>query len=61
MSKPAAFKQDDVRRAVAGCRAAGLEIGTVRISPTGEIEVYTRGAEGIERANALDAKVFGAP
>lgn len=60
MTRPATFKQDDVRRAVAGCRAAGLEVGTVRISPSGEIEVYTRGAQSVERANALDEKVFGA-
>lgn len=58
MTKKAAFKQRDVTRAVAGAAAAGLKVGTVRISPDGSIEVYSIGAVELPRVNSLD-RVLG--
>ncbi len=39
MTAPARFKQDDVRRAVAGFAAAGVAVGRAIIDPHGNIVV----------------------
>jgi len=39
-----AFKQDDVKRAVAGVLAAGVEAATIRLVPGGEIVIQIGGA-----------------
>ncbi|WP_337846778.1 hypothetical protein [Sphingomonas sp.] len=39
MTAPARFKQDDVKRAVAGVAAAGIPVGRVMIDPNGNIVV----------------------
>ena len=41
MTAPARFKQDDVKRAVAGALGAGLRVGRVEIMPDGRIVVHT--------------------
>jgi len=50
------FKQDDVTRAVRGCIAGGMAVGTVRILPGGAIEVYAARIEGhpSPQGNTLD-------
>jgi len=58
MTRRAAFTQADVTRAVKAVVAGGVTVGTVRISPDGAIEVYSQGADGAPRVNALD-KHFG--
>ena len=54
MSSKAIFHQADLTRAVKGCQNAGMTIGTVRISPSGEIMVYAAGALPVQRDNPLD-------
>lgn len=54
MTRKAAFYQDDVTRAVKGCQAAGIAVGTVTITPAGEIVIYATGAESAPRPNPLD-------
>jgi len=58
MTRRAAFTQADVTRAVKAAVAGGIAVGTVRISPDGVIEVYSRGEESAPRLNPLD-KHFG--
>lgn len=63
MTAPARFYQDDVARAVKGCLAAGMEVGTVRVLPDGSIEVYrspllAAGAPILDVPNPLD-RVLG--
>jgi len=41
MTAPARFKQEDVKRAVAGALGAGLRVGRVEITPDGRIVVHT--------------------
>lgn len=55
MSAPARFRQEDVKRAVRGCTAAGLQVGQVRILPDGTVEVYAVGeGEPAAADNPLD-------
>ena len=56
MSARAAFRQEDVKRAVRGCIAGGLAVATVRVLPGGAIEVYALGPDGqhATHANPLD-------
>lgn len=54
MTAKSRFKQADVTRAMKGALAAGEQIGMVRITPSGEILVYAKGAEHLPRANPLD-------
>lgn len=54
MTRRAAFQQSDVTRAVKGCEAAGITVGTVTIAPDGTIMVYAKGAELAPRVNPLD-------
>lgn len=54
MTAPARIKQDDVARVVKGCIAGGMEVGTVRVLPDGEIQVYRSGAAIPAAANPLD-------
>lgn len=63
MTAPARFYQDDVARAVKGCIAGGMEVGTVRVLPDGAIEVYRTGLQLVgapipEAPNPLD-RVLG--
>lgn len=60
MTAKVAFKQDDLKRAVAGCIGGGMSVGSVRIAPDGSIEVYSAEATSAPRVNKLDEKVFGA-
>lgn len=39
MTQPARFRQDDVRRAIAGAKAAGFEPGRVEIARDGRIVI----------------------
>lgn len=55
MTARARFSQADITRAIKGALAAGIEIGTVRVSPTGEIVVYAKGEDQAPRPNPLDA------
>jgi len=61
MSRTAAnFKQDDVKRAIRGAKAAGLEVARVTISRDGSIELDTGnpqskvGGEGGPATNPWD-------
>lgn len=58
MTRKASFNQADVTRAVRGAQAAGITVGTVRISPDGVIEVYSQQAAQPQRLNSLD-RVLG--
>jgi hypothetical protein len=42
----ATFKQRDVERAIKAARKAGIEIASVKIKPSGEIEIITTDAPG---------------
>jgi hypothetical protein len=39
MTAPATFKQQDVKRAVAGVLAAGVKVGRIEIAPDGKISI----------------------
>lgn len=39
MTAPARFRQEDVKRAVAGCLAGGADIARVEIKPSGSIVI----------------------
>lgn len=53
MGKPA-FTQRDIEKAVAGCQAAGLEVGRVEIDrDTGRIVILPRSATAVQ-GDALD-------
>lgn len=53
MTTPARFLQIDITRAVKGAKDAGIEVGTVRVSPTGEIVIYAKGEDQALRPNSL--------
>lgn len=61
MTAPARFKKDDVKRAIAGCVAAGMTVGTVRVWPDGTIEVYSPDAAEQPRPNSIDGLLGDAP
>lgn len=45
MTRPAAFKQDEVKRAVAGVKAAGVDVARVEVDPiTGKVVIFAQGA-----------------
>ncbi|MGX7896861.1 hypothetical protein [Tsuneonella sp. HG222] len=54
MTARARFNQADVARAIKGCLAGGMSVGTVRVSPDGTIEVYSPEAATPPRANTID-------
>ncbi len=56
MTAPARFTQADITRLIKGAKAAGLDVQSVRVAPTGEIVVSaTAEAQVIEfPANPLD-------
>jgi len=41
MTAAARFKQDDIKRAVAGATAAGMAVGRVEIDPNGKIVILS--------------------
>ena len=59
MTAPARFTQADITRAVKGVKAGEIEVGTVRISPTGEIVIYAKGEDQAPRPNPLDELLHG--
>lgn len=59
MTTRARFQQADIKRAVKGAKAAGIEVGTVRVLPTGEIVLYAKGEDQAPRANPLDELFHG--
>jgi hypothetical protein len=55
MTKPAAFRQADVERAVKGVKACGLPVVRVRVLPGGIIDIITAGNDPEpEGTNPLD-------
>ena len=56
MSKAGRFTQDDIKRVIKGAIAAGLQVGSVRVAPTGEIVVCAAGEDQDQanRPNPLD-------
>jgi len=61
MSKVAAFKQSDVKRAVKGAQEAGFPVGEIVIAPTGDIVLRAAptAQNATTRNNSLDRK-YGA-
>lgn len=61
MSKVAAFKQSDVKRAVKGAQEAGFPVGEIVIAPTGDIvlRVASSSQQAQTKNNSLDRK-YGA-
>ncbi len=49
--RPSSFRQADVERAVKGARNAGLDVGSVEVTPDGTIRIV--GASNIEPAHDL--------
>lgn len=49
MTAPARFRQEDVKRAVAGVVAAGVRVGSVAIEPDGRIVVIPVGEQSRAR------------
>lgn len=56
MTAPARFKQDDIRKVMAGAKAAGFSRVRVGIDPQGNIVVEASNdpGEAFERPNPLD-------
>lgn len=55
MNRPAAFKQADIKRAVAGAQAAGLTVASVDVCRvTGKITVHAAGAVPAEPSTDFD-------
>ena len=54
MTARSRFSQADITRAIKGAVAAGMQVGTVRVSPAGEIIVYAKGEDQAPRTNPLD-------
>ena len=61
VSRRAAFNQADITRAVKGCQAAGIAVGTVTVTPAGEIVIYAAGGESAPRPNPLDRLLPNGP
>jgi hypothetical protein len=56
MSRPAPFKQADIKRAVAGAQAAGLTVASVDVCrETGRITVHAAGATPAAPSTGYDA------
>ena len=50
-NRPAQFRQADVKRAVKGARAAGLDVAKVVVAPDGQISIFI-GTDHNDRADA---------
>ena len=68
MTRPAAFRQADLTRAVRGVQAAGVEQATIRLRPGGEIVIHIGGGaaaavdgDANEWDEVLDAEQAQAP
>lgn len=60
MTAPARFRQEDVKRAVRGCLAGGMMVGTVRVLPDGTVEVYAEAeGPGAPGGNSVDQILDG--
>lgn len=55
MTQPARFKQDDLKRAVAGVTAAGMRVGRVEIDPNGKIVILSETVAPPADPNPWDA------
>lgn len=45
--RAASFRQDDIKRAVAGAQAAGLDVARIEVDPvSGKVVIYATGAAG---------------
>ncbi len=59
MTKPAAFRQDDLTRALKGAAAAGVQVAKIELEPGGKIVIFTGSSQpGESGGNPLD-RVFG--
>lgn len=54
MTVASRFKQDDVRRAVKGCEAAGMRVGRVEIAPDGRIVISSEAVAPAGRRGSMD-------
>lgn len=57
MTAPARFKQDDIKRAVAGVTAAGMRVGRVEIDPSGKIVILSDTVAPAADPNPWDAAI----
>ena len=57
MTAPARFKQDDIKRAVAGVTAAGMRVGRVEIDPSGKIVILSDTVAPATDPNPWDAAI----
>jgi len=62
MTAPARFTQADITRIVKGMSAAGMQVGTIRVAPSGEIVVSVKGQaqDPDDCPNPLDTLLNGA-
>lgn len=61
MTSKAPIKQSHIERTVKAVIRAGVPVGTVVVSPTGEIRIYTEGAKDVPRPNPLDRLLPNGP
>jgi hypothetical protein len=57
MTAPARFKQDDIKRAIAGVTAGGMRVGRVEIDPNGKIVILSEAVAPPADPNPWDAIV----
>lgn len=56
MTRPAAFRQADIARAIRAAAKAGLAVGKLRIAPDGAIEVFPAAAPDLDESAAAMAE-----
>jgi hypothetical protein len=61
MSAKAPIRQAHIERTVRAVMRAGIPVGTVVISPTGEIRIYAEGGPDVPRLNPLDRLLPNGP
>jgi hypothetical protein len=61
MSAKAPIRQAHIERTVRAVMRAGIPVGTVVISPTGEIRIYAEGGQDVPRLNPLDRLLPNGP
>lgn len=54
MTARARFTKADVKRAIAGAREAGIQIGSVEIDPVGAIRIVEAATTARSRGNSCD-------